>query len=125
MLRFILGDQISLAIAGGLANALCDRGYDVLRARIVDILRGIEAQTVEMKLFDPVARVIQIEIAHRPRLEIDRLAPVVLMLIREVLVGERFNVIAVGAEVVIYNLSLIHISEPTRQAEISYAVFCL
>ena len=25
----------------------------------------------------------------------------------------------------IYDLSLIHISEPTRQAEISYAVFCL
>src|SRR5674476_775205 len=25
----------------------------------------------------------------------------------------------------IQNLSLIHISEPTRQAEISYAVFCL
>src|SRR5665213_3979317 len=25
----------------------------------------------------------------------------------------------------LYNLSLIHISEPTRQAEISYAVFCL
>ena len=24
-----------------------------------------------------------------------------------------------------YHLSLIHISEPTRQAEISYAVFCL
>ena len=24
-----------------------------------------------------------------------------------------------------YYLSLIHISEPTRQAEISYAVFCL
>ena len=24
-----------------------------------------------------------------------------------------------------YKLSLIHISEPTRQAEISYAVFCL
>src|SRR5678809_1605972 len=25
----------------------------------------------------------------------------------------------------VHNLSLIHISEPTRQAEISYAVFCL
>ena len=25
----------------------------------------------------------------------------------------------------LYSLSLIHISEPTRQAEISYAVFCL
>ena len=27
--------------------------------------------------------------------------------------------------IVTYGLSLIHISEPTRQAEISYAVFCL
>ena len=26
---------------------------------------------------------------------------------------------------ILMNLSLIHISEPTRQAEISYAVFCL
>src|SRR5678809_1621982 len=30
-----------------------------------------------------------------------------------------------GDERTTYNLSLIHISEPTRQAEISYAVFCL
>src|SRR5678810_299223 len=28
-------------------------------------------------------------------------------------------------ERILYYLSLIHISEPTRQAEISYAVFCL
>src|SRR5674476_1683425 len=43
-------------------------------------------------------------------------------------------IIEVGKPVVVYlmngrplsiNLSLIHISEPTRQAEISYAVFCL
>ena len=30
-----------------------------------------------------------------------------------------------GAAFVAQDLSLIHISEPTRQAEISYAVFCL
>ena len=30
-----------------------------------------------------------------------------------------------GVERSCYELSLIHISEPTRQAEISYAVFCL
>src|SRR5678809_768542 len=30
-----------------------------------------------------------------------------------------------GADGMLQNLSLIHISEPTRQAEISYAVFCL
>ena len=30
-----------------------------------------------------------------------------------------------GLKIITYDLSLIHISEPTRQAEISYAVFCL
>ena len=30
-----------------------------------------------------------------------------------------------AVNIVVYRLSLIHISEPTRQAEISYAVFCL
>ena len=33
--------------------------------------------------------------------------------------------IRVFIPLVVYYLSLIHISEPTRQAEISYAVFCL
>src|SRR5665213_3836291 len=33
--------------------------------------------------------------------------------------------ITVDAAGVVLDLSLIHISEPTRQAEISYAVFCL
>ena len=32
---------------------------------------------------------------------------------------------ATNADVIALQLSLIHISEPTRQAEISYAVFCL
>ena len=36
-------------------------------------------------------------------------------------VGGNMNMSVVGA----VNLSLIHISEPTRQAENSYAVFCL
>src|SRR5665213_652087 len=31
----------------------------------------------------------------------------------------------VGGDIYLIDLSLIHISEPTRQAEISYAVFCL
>ena len=36
------------------------------------------------------------------------------------------NSVAMTGEVeVVSDLSLIHISEPTRQAEISYAVFCL
>src|SRR5674476_568713 len=35
---------------------------------------------------------------------------------------QSFNLIG---DLTVYELSLIHISEPTRQAEISYAVFCL
>src|SRR5678810_1070433 len=35
------------------------------------------------------------------------------------------NAVAILSASPYYSLSLIHISEPTRQAEISYAVFCL
>ena len=38
--------------------------------------------------------------------------------------GSRFLLQAAGKNIMV-DLSLIHISEPTRQAEISYAVFCL
>ena len=39
--------------------------------------------------------------------------------------GEFFFIANEVATMLGYVLSLIHISEPTRQAEISYAVFCL
>src|SRR5678809_662134 len=39
--------------------------------------------------------------------------------------GRRFDEVNEEMKMVPYKLSLIHISEPTRQAEISYAVFCL
>ena len=39
-------------------------------------------------------------------------------------IAEMFQKLGV-VPVVVLELSLIHISEPTRQAEISYAVFCL
>src|SRR5678809_238524 len=36
-----------------------------------------------------------------------------------------FSEVAEAVDLCLFDLSLIHISEPTRQAEISYAVFCL
>ena len=42
-----------------------------------------------------------------------------------VLTGTEIKSIRLGKASLVDTLSLIHISEPTRQAEISYAVFCL
>src|SRR5665213_2099238 len=39
--------------------------------------------------------------------------------------GKKSHAIAQAGMQLVHELSLIHISEPTRQAEISYAVFCL
>src|SRR5665213_4297245 len=51
-------------------------------------------------------------------------APVTLD-ISKVEPGQQIQVFWRSKPIFITNLSLIHISEPTRQAEISYAVFCL
>src|SRR5664279_4440485 len=40
-------------------------------------------------------------------------------------VGQGVTKFAVGDRVMVFHLSLIHISEPTRRTPISYAVFCL
>ena len=48
----------------------------------------------------------------------------ILEILLEIEEGEHSHV-AIRNALSKYQLSLIHISEPTRQAEISYAVFCL
>src|SRR5674476_1393999 len=57
-----------------------------------------------------------------------RLRPVAERLITFAKKGDlhaRRRVLATIGDKTVVHLSLIHISEPTRQAEISYAVFCL
>ena len=52
---------------------------DVLRGIVVDLLRRVQAQAVEVKLVDPVRRVGCDEFAHRAAIlavEVDRVAPV-------------------------------------------------
>ena len=44
---------------------------------------------------------------------------------QKAIIGKKIGMTQIFDEKGVFVLSLIHISEPTRQAEISYAVFCL
>ena len=69
-----------------------------------------------------------VTVKHRSRVRQDPTQPNLrqVHLIHEELHDElRASGFAIGPGTMGENLSLIHISEPTRQAEISYAVFCL
>src|SRR5665213_2086754 len=62
-------------------------------------------------------------------INLDPLAPAninyLLWIIMGYMIATSVLVVTCGRLGDIFGLSLIHISEPTRQAEISYAVFCL
>ena len=68
-----------------------DGRQDVLGRGVEDLLGGVEAQAVEVELLDPVAGVGQEELAHRAgvgAVEVDGLAPLVLVAVGEVVRGE-------------------------------------
>jgi hypothetical protein len=74
----------------------------VLTRRILDVLRRVEPKTVEMIFLDPVGRVLDEEIPHRVRtFEVDRLAPVVLVLVGEIVGRVLRDVVPVGSEVIV------------------------
>src|SRR4051794_15830354 len=57
-----------------------------------------------MELADPILRVGKIELAHPRRFEIDGLAPICGELSGEILIGELFQVVAIGSEMVVNDI---------------------
>ena len=91
VLRLVLRDQKNRSIAGRRrARPSRHLGQHMRRRGVEDLLRRIEAQTVEMKLVDPVRGVRDHELAHGRRVvvEVDRLAPFVLVAGGEIGGGE-------------------------------------
>src|SRR6185312_3274944 len=89
------GSRDSRPRAGRSARGGHHVGDDVARRAVLDVLRRVEAQPVEMEFLDPVARVLHEELARRRRpLEIQRPPPVVLVLVGEVVARELFEVVA-------------------------------
>ena len=70
---------------------------------VEDLLGGIEAQTVEVVFSDPIAGVCDEELPDRHRIrsvEVDRVTPLVLVLVGEVRVRELAEIVARRAEMI-------------------------
>jgi hypothetical protein len=107
VLRLVFTDDQRPARARDISNALADLGDDVSLAVIVDVLRRVEPQPVEMKLIDPVAGVGDEELAHRPAVlavEVERGPPVGRVALADVVRRELREIIPIGTEMVINDI---------------------
>src|SRR5262249_47439680 len=112
-LRFILADKHDRPLSSGAARFLRNRRENMFWRAVEHLLRRIEAQAIEMKLFNPIACVRQEEFANSGRIvgiEIDRFAPFILISVGEVSWREFFQIIPVRAKMVVNYVQ--HNSEP-------------
>ena len=104
VLRLVLRHDEDRTMTCRSTRAPADCGQQVLRRPIEDLLRGVEPQAVEMKLVDPVAGIADEELAHRRRVvavEVEGVAPFVVVALGEVRRREGAQVVADRPEVVV------------------------
>ena len=90
-MRLVLRYQQGGTAAGGLVHAPRDGREDMIGRSVIDVLRGIEAQTIQVIFINPVAGIGNDELTDRPRIRavvIDWLAPVGLVAVGEVVGAE-------------------------------------
>src|SRR5665213_2170959 len=115
-----------LKLIDKLVSALDKKGYKnptpIQEQSIPHILAGKDifgcAQTGTGKTAAFALPILQLLDANRQKVPQKTIKALILAPTREL-------ALQISANFLEYGLSLIHISEPTRQAEISYAVFCL
>ena len=84
-----------------------DRGHNMLRRVVDDGLNGVEPQSVDMELVDPIAGVADKEIADRAGrggVEVDRFAPLGVMLLGNVVARVEPRVVTHRTEVVVNHI---------------------
>ena len=102
-LRFVFGDENHLARSGTFASFAGHGAQDVIFGAVVDVLRRIQPETIQMELVDPVTGIRDAELADRAGIvavEVDGRAPVGGFLAEE-LRCEFAEVVAVGAEMIV------------------------
>jgi hypothetical protein len=77
---------------------------DVIVGRVEDLLRGVEPEAIDVVFADPVFGAGEHQLAQRPRtraVEIERVAPFVVVPVGEIVLCEARQVVAVRPEVVV------------------------
>src|SRR5678816_1947471 len=110
----------------GLSNQLADKGFLVAAAD--DLITWARTGSLMWMTFGLACCAVEMMQASMPRYDLERfgIAPRASPRQSDVMIvaGTLTNKMAPALRKV-YDLSLIHISEPTRLLSISYAVFCL
>src|SRR5205085_11923345 len=97
LLRLVFGDEDNLPLPRNGARVTAGGRQNVVMGLIEDLLRGVESQAIEMKLLNPIAGVGNEELAYRSRVrsvEINRVAPLVLVLVAEICGGESAKIVS-------------------------------
>ena len=104
LLGLVLRDEVGPSPPGGRADPTTDRRQDVIVGGVEHLLGGVEAEAVEVKLLDPVAGVLDEELARGGGVvpvEVDGVAPFVLVAVGEVTGRKTAQVVFVGSDVVV------------------------
>src|SRR5262245_34793740 len=118
-LRFVFRNQHDRSPASRSSGLLGNHAKNMFRRVVEDLLSRIEAQAIEVKLFNPVAGIRHEKFAHGPAVvafEVDRLAPFVLVAVCEVRGGELLKIIPIGPEMVVDDV------EKNSQAQMMRAI---
>src|SRR6266478_3240199 len=106
-LALIFCEQKNRTRTSRFARGAANSPDDVFIRVVKDALRRVEAESIEMKLLDPVASISDEKFADRScvwSIEIDRVSPIVFLLASQVIVGINAEIISIRAEVIIDNV---------------------
>src|SRR5262245_42482765 len=104
ILRFVLRHHDRRATGCALTHAIGDLRENVNLGSVVDVLRGVHAKPVEMKFLNPVSRVGNEKLAHRPGIwpvEIERFAPVGRIAVCKIIRRKIFQIVSRGSSMIV------------------------
>src|SRR5581483_7612999 len=107
LLRLVFADQHNGTLSRCLPRGFGDFSQDVVIGIVVNVLRRVESQSVEMEFADPIGGVLAKKIAHGPGMrsvEIDRLPPVCIVLFAEIEWRELGKIVAIWSYMVVNNV---------------------
>src|SRR5262245_16154992 len=120
VLRFVLRHYDRKATGCALADAICDLRENMNRGSVANVLRRVHPKSIEMKFLNPVSRVGNEKLAHRPGIgpvEIERFAPVRGIAVGKIIRRKIFQVVSCGSGMIVNNVKNDAQAEPMRKID--------